>query len=284
MLPTETRKRICLRACGKINLFLEVTGRRPDGYHNLETVFTQIDLCDDLNFTLTKSSPVELLHNLDNIPVTDNLVYKVAGYVQQEYKVPCGARIVLHKNMPLAAGLGGGSSDAAATINGLDSLWDLRLTDTEKHDIAARFGSDINFFLLGGWACGTGRGERVSPLPYHQWDNILLVNPGFAVLSGQAYSWCDLTSPRLSLDEFMANPVPAGCFNRLEAGVAQHFSKIGEIIAGLKELGAQRAMLSGSGPTVIGFFAEPDKANLAAALYKGKGMWTYVTRTTRSVA
>ena len=148
----------------KINLFLDVLSSRLDGYHEIRTIFSEIDLYDVLNFTLTKNSTIKILANTDFVSLEKNLIYKVAIFIQKKYNVQYGATIDLHKHIPISAGLGGGSSNAATALLGLAGLWQLR--DKKKiMSIAKKLGSDVPFFLTGGCQLGIGRGERLYPWP-----------------------------------------------------------------------------------------------------------------------
>ncbi|MFA6910209.1 MAG: 4-(cytidine 5'-diphospho)-2-C-methyl-D-erythritol kinase, partial [Candidatus Cloacimonadaceae bacterium] len=176
----------------KINLFLEILGRLPGNYHQVNTVLSSIDLFDSIKYALTKSRAIILWSSIAELDGQSNLIYRIAKYLQDEYKVDCGVDIHLKKRIPIAAGLGGGSSNAANAIESLDRLWQLNLDPAAKERIAAMFGSDINFFLHGGTALGENRGEKISPMDDIKIDNILLVNPGIAISAGTAYGAVEL--------------------------------------------------------------------------------------------
>ena len=265
----------------KINLFLEVLGKQESGYHDLVTLFAEINLCDFLKFDLTKKGGLKILSSLDSLSSRDNLIYQVAVYIQAKYRVQYGAKIYLEKNIPIAAGLGGGSSNTAATIDGLCRLWGLDLAKAEKHEIASRFGSDINFFLEGFLAIGTNRGEVIEPLDSDLYfDNILLVNPNYPISSGEAYQ---LLSPPShphkcgGIQMLLEKKDPIYCFNRLEEGVLRKYPDLQEIKNLLIIQGAKKAMLSGSGPTMIAFFSDPTKCKNARNLVEGLNYRAYIT-------
>jgi 4-diphosphocytidyl-2-C-methyl-D-erythritol kinase len=255
-----------------------VLRKREDGYHELRTVFHELELHDSLTFTLTKNSGVGFLTNIPELNNRSNLVVRIAEYMQKQYQVRHGVEIVLTKNIPVAAGLGGGSSDAAQTILGLDSLWDLELTPDERHEIAARFGSDINFFLIGGRAIGTGRGEVIEPLPDLEIQNVLLVNPGFAVSSSEAYRLVRTNDPSPDWERYLETNDLDLAMNSLEEGICWNYPEIAEMIDDLRRNGV-KTILSGSGPTVIGFCPDADTARTLADEHAQKGAWTCVTRT-----
>ncbi|MCL1826567.1 MAG: 4-(cytidine 5'-diphospho)-2-C-methyl-D-erythritol kinase, partial [Candidatus Cloacimonetes bacterium] len=233
------------------------------GFHSLWTVFSEINLYDILKFSLTKNGDLKILSSLESLNNKDNLIYQVAIYIQAKYSVQYGVKIELNKNIPVAAGLGGGSSNAATTIKGLSRLWNLDLSIGEMQDIASRFGSDINFFLEGYTAIGTNRGEVIQPLDSDLFfDNILLVNPGYPIASREAYQsidplhfdrMCDLTPG----EQLLAKQDAEFCFNRLEAGILAKYPDLQQTKELLHKIGAKKTLLSGSGPTMIAFFDDP---------------------------
>ena len=277
------QKKLKTKSYAKINLFLDVLGKRPDGYHKIRTIFSEINLFDEINFTLTKKDDVMILTNKDFVSVKDNLIYKVAIFIRDRYKVSSGVEVELKKNIPIAAGLGGGSSNAAITIKALSSLWNLNLDSEEMHEIASNFGSDINFFLEGGCQMGTGRGEQVSPLPPIDFNNIFLVNPGFGISSKEAYQLANYPkAPHTGWQELLEKPDPKLCFNALEKGISNKYPEIKEIISYLKNNGAQNAILSGSGATIIAFCPDEATAKGFSKFFSEKKHWNYVTKTQRS--
>src|SRR5215217_7411681 len=156
-------RQIVIDAPAKLNLGLEVIGRRGDGFHDIATIFVAIDLYDRI--TLSLADDLELNCDDDSLAGTDNLALRALRLLRDETGHPGGARIHLCKSIPAAAGLGGASSDAAAALLGGPELWHLDLSDAELHDLAARLGSDVPFFLCGGCAIGRGRGDLLGPLP-----------------------------------------------------------------------------------------------------------------------
>ncbi len=219
------------------------------------------------------------MSDTDFVSVEKNLIYKVAIFIQDKYNVKDGVEIELQKRIPIAAGLGGGSSNAAATIHALNQLWNLELSRSEMHQIAAHFGSDINFFLTGGTALGEGRGEYISPLDDIEIDHILLVNPGFQISSKEAYRMVKLTSQNTNWKRLIETKEPKYYYNQLESGIIEKYSEIGEIITYMKENGATNAILSGSGATVIGFCAERQIAAEFSKHFSKKKYWNCITKT-----
>jgi len=270
---------LCLKSPAKINLFLDVLREKSNGFHEIRTVFTELELCDLINFTLTEKDSIKILSNLDSLNNKENLVYKIAFFIKQKYNVQRGVEITLEKNIPISAGLGGGSSNAATTIKALSELWQLQLTPKQQHEIAAKFGSDINFFLQGGTCLGEDRGEQITPLSNLEIENILLINPGFAISSKTAYELVELNGENRDWDFFKSTFNPETCFNKLEVGIRQKFAVIDRELNFLEENGANKAILSGSGATMIAFFPDRKTAEKLAQHYSKQNYWNYITKT-----
>jgi len=272
-----------LPSYAKINLFLDVLEKMEDGYHKINTLFSEITLHDTIKFSLTRYPEIKLLTEHEGLRRQDNLVYQVAVFIQAKYSVLNGARIVLQKNIPIAAGLGGGSSNAATTIIGLNKLWRLQLSDDEQHQIARRFGSDIAFFLHGYQAIGTNRGEVIEPLTDSDFEieNILLVNPNFHILSSEAYELVKITQPKVNLKTLLHSKNPELCYNKLEEGILEKYPVLQEIRQALLDNGARKSILSGSGATMVGFFHDIDSCTQAQNNLSKYGFWTHITSTRR---
>lgn len=255
----------------KINLYLEVLARRPDGYHEIDTIFSTISLHDSLKFALTKKPGIKILCNIPELAFQDNLVYKIAMRVLNDFGVKSGVKIFLKKKIPIAAGLGGGSSNAAVTFLALNKLFGLKMGLDYAKRTAAEYGSDINFFFTGGIAEGSGRGECVHPLPDEPEMDLLLVNPGLAISSKEAYESVDFTAIPPANSKLW--------FNRLEEGVAKKYPVIREVIVTLIELGAERAMMSGSGSTCIAFFEDKKLLIKAQKHFQEFNMWSETVKT-----
>lgn len=252
--------------------------KRRDGYHEIRTVFHEIDLYDSLIFSLTDSSEIEVLTDTDDIECEENLVFKTASLIRQEYKVDKGVNIKLEKRIPISAGLGGGSSDAAQTILGLDELWNLGLTPEQMNRIGEQLGSDVSFFLVGGTAAGTGRGECIEPLPDWHLSNLLLIKPEFGISSGEAYKMCVPRDDPDSWNRYLDERDIQLASNDLEPAIRTRYPLIGQILDDLHALGIT-AILSGSGPTIVGFCPDQDTALSLAGEFEKKGHWTCVTGT-----
>lgn len=216
--------------------------------------------------------------NVPELAAQDNLIYKVANHLAQLFNPESGVEIRLDKQIPLAAGLGGGSSDAANAIVVLNDLWNLNLTLSEMQDIAALFGSDICFFLQGGTAMGTHRGELVSLCDDVVIDNILLVNPNIGIPAAQAYKLVTLPNPG-DRRMFRPNAWRESCFNRLEAGIRAKYAEVDNVIRQLEKMGARPALMSGSGSTCFGIFDNAAELKACQQCFNQTGHWTKTVKT-----
>ncbi|MCX7915558.1 MAG: 4-(cytidine 5'-diphospho)-2-C-methyl-D-erythritol kinase, partial [Verrucomicrobiae bacterium] len=187
--PTQ----LTLLSPAKINLYLRIVGKRPDGYHEVETVMVPLDFGDTVTLQLRKTS-ITLECDNPNLPTDEsNLALRAAKLMAERFPAEKGVNINLQKRIPLAAGLGGGSSNAATVLRGLNRLWQLELPVADLDPLAAEMGSDINFFLRNTAAVCRGRGERVEPIPSRLAATVLLVNPGFGISTAWAYQhWSEL--------------------------------------------------------------------------------------------
>ncbi|HUO63593.1 MAG TPA: 4-(cytidine 5'-diphospho)-2-C-methyl-D-erythritol kinase [Terriglobales bacterium] len=257
-----------LRTSAKVNLVLEVLGKRPDGYHELSTVMQAVDLFDRL--TVETAGAITLETSEAALPTDDrNLVVRAARLLREAADVDAGARIVLDKRIPVAAGLGGGSSDAAATLWALNRLWGLRWRRERLVELAVKLGMDVPFFLGRGRALGTGRGEVLRPLPGVGGYAMVLVNPGVGLSTQEVYGrvpkgWrAEPEGTRRMLDALKKRSgagVAAALTNHLERWVEPAMPVIGHMKAALMAAGALGAAMSGSGPTVFGLARSLDQA------------------------
>jgi 4-diphosphocytidyl-2-C-methyl-D-erythritol kinase len=279
---------VTIRAHAKINLDLRVLGPRLDGYHELRTVFQSLALHDVIECA-AREGPLAIECDTAGVPLDDsNLVWRAAEALWRALRRPGRARDVvirLQKHIPLQAGLGGGSSDAAATLMGLARLWKVPVKPVQLTDVAAALGADVPFFLAGGTALGLGRGDEVYPLadlPRH-W--IVLLVPGFGVSTADAYSWYDGErdlSRGVSAREpqYVPGPWPsraAQMINDLEAPIARHHPEIDQMRTALRRAGALAAAMSGSGSTVFGLFQKRGEALAAVEGLAGSGWRVILT-------
>lgn len=260
-------------APAKVNLFLRVTGRRPDGYHDLHSRMQKLALFDEL-FLERIPAGIELACPDGKSPEgPENLAWRAAALFLATMPEAGGARVTLTKNIPTAAGLGGGSSDAAAVLCGLNRLHGEPLDENALAALALQLGADVPFFTRKAPAAeARGVGEELTPVPPLSGCVLLLVKPGFSVSTAWAYRTLDLTSPPRedSLRSFQ-NAGWAGIdwVNDLEPVTAARHPEIAEIKAAMREAGAATALMSGSGPTVFGIF--PDRARAEAAFKRFRG-------------
>jgi len=251
-----------LRANAKINLFLEVLDKRPDGYHNIDTIFQSIGLHDTLVFRETRSGVIKLSSDNEELPLdSSNLVYKASELLLKESGKDYGIDIYISKKIPLGAGLAGGSTDAAGTLVGLNELWSLGYTTDDLHRFGSKLGADVPFCLTGGTAIGRERGDiltRLNPIPKLY---VVIVNPGFQVSTAWAYkslSNLGLTRKRKS-DNILIEKINKGdlsdigenLFNVFESVVMEEYPKIRELKTLLTQPETLGALMTGSGPTVF---------------------------------
>jgi len=282
-------------APGKINLILRVLDRRPDQYHNLWSVMQAVELADTVWVEeAPASSEISLSCEGAELPAgSDNLVYRAAQTVLDRLKCSRGLRIRLLKRLPIAAGIGGGSSDAAATIQALALLLQTGWSRVQMAEIGEEIGSDVPFFLYGPTALVQGRGERVTPIRVEGERWLVLVNPGIAIPTVWAYD--KLAESRRGADSACRSPLPIAFsadaplqWNQLLGLMENDFRAVmEEAYPSLRDLrllllanGAQAAMLSGSGSTVFGVFQSEEPARRAAdRLERQPGCRVWVTRT-----
>jgi 4-diphosphocytidyl-2-C-methyl-D-erythritol kinase len=264
-------------AFAKINLRLEVLGKRADNFHELRTIFQTISLKDELRFKATRKPGIELRvmgnEPLSSEPVENNLVYRAVDAVGRELQVQSGVRIELRKTIPAGRGMGGGSSDAAAALIGYLRLLKKTLPRERLFALAASLGADVPFFLEGGRALGIGKGDEIYPLPDIAKRHLLVVSPqAIYVPTPDAYRW--LGAPQLTnlaagskLYGFcaLAWSLQGGpLLNDFEEAVFQQHPRLAEIKRELLQNGASEALLAGSGSAVFGVFPSPAKARRAA--------------------
>jgi len=283
-------------ARAKLNLILEVLFRRPDGYHELRTVMQELALHDQITlWNLPSSHRIELVCEAEGVPRdATNLAVQAAALLQRTYTPGRGVRIHLVKAIPVAAGLGGGSSDAAAVLQGLNTLWGLRLEQRTLGELAAQLGSDVPFFLQGGTALAEGRGEKITPLNPFPPCGVLLAAPAGATLAaGQVYSRLCLETlpPHGRTDAFLRllhSPSPRGpeWFQALGKLLVNHLEKavftLNPDVALLKETlrcSGLTAQVSGSGPTVFAVAADRGMLEPAAGELQERGYRVFLTET-----
>jgi 4-diphosphocytidyl-2-C-methyl-D-erythritol kinase len=266
-------------AFAKVNLRLDVLARRADGYHELRTIFQSISLHDTLQLERSRRRGIEL--DILGDPVLaagsrrENLVWRAAEALRRHVRLPEGVRIILKKRIPAGRGLGGGSSNAAAALAGLLRLARRRIAREQLLEIAAGLGADVPFFLFGGRALGTSRGDEIYPLPDGQRQTLLVVSPrDMAVSTRDAYGWLDrrLTKnpDKSRLWSFCAlcwSPQEDHLSNDFETVVFRRHPRLAGIRRALLRGGAAEAALAGSGSAVFGIFPNPAQARRSARLF-----------------
>ena len=267
---SDDASRLTLKAPAKINLALEVAGKRPDGYHEVAMIMQSVSLHDTLILSLQESD-ITLMCDRPELPCDhSNLAYRAAELLRREVGVARGVKIELNKRIPLAAGLAGGSTDAAAVLKGLNRLWGLALSPVELEQLAARLGSDVPFCLWGGTSLATGRGEMLTPLPDFTGHGVVLANPSLQVSTAWVYGNYrdaagnrrrDISSLRHSIEQPDFSAVADTLFNDLETVTVPAYPQVAEIQEQLLQAGAAGVLMSGSGPTV--FALTPDYASAA---------------------
>lgn len=262
-----------VKAHAKINLYLRVTGKRSDGYHDIETVFQSIGLADSL--TLQKNVRLEIQADHPQLPSPEeNLIFRAAELLRAKAGRAAGAAIDLTKNIPIAAGLAGGSADAAAALTGLNQLWELGLTRPQLQKIGSEIGADVPFCLRGGTMFGYGKGDSLEVLPPLPSLNVVLAKPAFSISSRQLYQiWDESGHPDLvgnpsTMREAIARgdnqAIASNLVNTLEQVAVKIYPEIGKLKQSMIDAGALGAQMSGSGPAVFALAESPETAGRIA--------------------
>ena len=285
---------ITLKAPAKINLFLEVLKKRPDGYHQIVTILQEVGLADSLTLKETPSPEIIIQCPNPHIPTDSrNLAYKAAfllkKYVGEKKR---GVIITIEKKIPVAAGLGGGSSDAAATLKGLNRLWKLNLDTRTLSNLAQEIGMDVPFFIQGGLGLAMGRGEEVSPLkPLPETWFVLAVSP-FKVSTAWAYGHLSISplTRKIKENRMILKAIRAGdivevgrqLFNRLEEVTMKRHRELVYLKESILSTGAKGALMSGSGPVVFGLFSSRREAWRAKEVLRKNKEEVYVVKNGRA--
>lgn len=271
----------CL-APAKINLYLKVLGRRPDGYHEILSLFQMVSLYDTLNIcSLKKKCALQLEGNFD-CSARENLIFQAVEIFRRETGINHGWRIIVDKRIPAGAGLGGGSSDGATTLSALNTLCKNPLRPDQLIKLGLALGSDVPFFLVAPAACIGGRGDQIQPLVSRTDINLVIIYPGFKINTAAAYLWLNikkLIDPRTFESGVAAGKIikmyrhkPVNRWkleNTFTAAIEERFPQISRLRKELKELGALYSGLSGSGPTVFAIFDRHSMAERAESILTG---------------
>lgn len=275
------RMKACeMYAYGKINLGLDITGRREDGYHEVSMIMQSVRLHDTLMFIRTRSPKIVISTDARFVPCGEgNLIYKAIELVRSEYGLKDGVRVSLKKRLPVAAGMAGGSSDAAATIKAMNRLFDLNMSAERMAELGVRIGADVPYCLMGGTALAQGIGEKLTALPDMPKCHIVLVKPPIGISTPAAYKKYDEIETGIEHPDIEAmigaierkeyDGVCSLLGNVLQAVTEPENPVITEIREQMKKLGADGVLMSGSGPTVFGLFSEKRTAERAYYRFKG---------------
>jgi len=264
-----------LKAMAKINLGLDVIRRREDGYHEVRMIMQNIDLYDLITIEKTNDKGIQIITNLNYLPTNeDNLVYKAAKLLMDEFATGEGVNINLNKYIPVAAGMAGGSADAAAVLYGINKMFCLGLCEKELMERGLKIGADVPYCIMRGTALSEGIGEILTPLPAAPYCHILIAKPGISVSTKHVYE-------KLHIDEIAKHPDINGIVeaikeqdlekmankleNVLETVTIKEYPIIEKIKDFMKSRGALNALMSGSGPTVFGLY---DNKEVAMKAYK----------------
>ena len=277
----HTKNVISLKAPAKVNLFLEILGKRDDGFHEIETIMQEIDLADSLQFEETQEG-VTLECNDKNIPANqDNLVCKAANLILEECGIKKGVLINLEKNIPVGAGLGGGSSDAATTLKALNSLWKVGLNNEELMEFAAKLGSDIPFFINGKTALCRGRGELITPVEVRNRMDYIILFPRVHISTETIYKnlKIDLTKKRKDVSFFLdalkyseVAGISKLLFNRLEEIIFATYPDLLQVKSTLESFDFCGLSISGSGSAFFGLCNDRHQAEVIKSKIELSGM------------
>ncbi len=275
-------REIQLKSRAKINLSLDVLKKREDGYHEVQMIMQQIDLYDRILLRERKDNKIQVISNCEFIPKdSGNIAYQAALKMRNHCKSPYGLDIHIEKNIPVAAGLAGGSSNAAAVIKGLNEFWNLKLTTKELMEIGVTIGADVPFCIMGGAAYAEGIGEKLTPITGLKNVWMVIAKPAISVSTAEVYG-------QLDLSKLLDRPNTIELLETIETGDVTILSKnmrnvlesvtenkhpvIKEIKNKMMEFNALGSMMSGSGPTVFGIYKNYERAKSAyenlSLLYK----------------
>ena len=281
---------ISLKALAKINLGLDVVRRREDGYHEVRMVMQTIHLYDRLEMEKTATQGIELSTNLSYLPVNENnLVYRAGKLLMDEFGITEGIKVYLNKRIPVAAGMAGGSTDAAAMLYGMNELFELGLSREQLMERGARIGADVPYCLMRGTALAEGIGEILTPLAPMVKCPVLIAKPAISVSTSFVYQnlKLDADTKHPDIDRLIRDirkqdlgAIAGDMGNVLESVTIPNYPVIAQIKEQMMDSGAINAMMSGSGPTVFGLFEEEETAQAAYQKMKESGLAKQVYLTT----
>lgn len=266
------------KAPAKINLTLDVLSKRPDGFHEVEMIMTTVDLADRIWLRPTSDRAITIKSSHRFVPNDrKNLAYQAADLLRKRFRLSHGVEITLDKNIPIAAGLAGGSSDAAAALRGLNRLWNLGLSLDELAELGAEIGSDVSFCVYGGTALAQGRGEKITHLPAPPNCWVVLAKPSIGVSTGNIYGKLDLKTinhPQTSrmlkaLEDSDYDELCKSLGNVLEPVTMNMHKEVVVLKEQMERFGADAVLMSGSGPTVFGLVKQESRVSKIVNALKG---------------
>lgn len=277
---------INLKSRAKINLSIDVLGKRNDGYHIVEMIMQTIDLYDYIEISERDDNKINIKSNNVNIPLNeDNIVYKASNLIKGKFNINKGLDIYIQKNIPVAAGMAGGSSNAAAILVGLNEMWNLNISEQDLMDIGLKLGADVPFCINGGASLAQGIGEKLTKINCLNGTYILVCKPDIFVSTAEVYKNLDMNKvPKRPNNKFLINclenqeikVLAENMVNVLESVTSNNYEDINKIKNIMIEYGALGSMMSGSGPTVFGLFDEYEKAIKASEYLKKQYNQTYL--------
>lgn len=281
-----------LQSHAKVNLYLKIGKKLKSGYHNIQSVMQPIQFHDNISFEKLNEDGIIIQSNNPELESKGNLAYKAASLLKEKFKIKEGVKINIEKIIPMSAGLGGGSSNAANTLVTLNKLWNLKVPQKKLIDIGIEIGSDVPFFIVGKTALVEGIGDKIKPLKKSISINIVLVNPGIKVFTSWAYRQFDKSKNNLSsgnkkevkglinaINKKDIKKISENVYNDFDAMVGKKHKIIKEIKTNFRKFGALGSTLSGSGPTVIGLFDSIYTAREAYFKLKDLYPFVYLTKT-----
>ncbi len=272
-MSSDRKNTIIKKAYAKVNLGLDVIRRREDGYHEVRMIMQTVDICDVLTFTRQERPGIVVTTDKEELPGDEsNLIYKAARLVTETYSVREGIKIELQKRIPMAAGMAGGSTDAAAVFHGMNEMFELGMDEDEMCALGVKIGADIPYCIKGGTALAEGIGEILTKLPDAPACVVLVAKPDIDVSTKYVYENLhaesleyhpDIDGMRAAIEEGDLRGMTERMGNVLETVTVNAYPVIREIKEVMKKSGAWNALMSGSGPTVFGIFGEEEKARKA---------------------
>lgn len=278
-----------IKAYAKVNLGLDIIGKREDGYHLLKMIMQTVDLYDEIEINKSDDNKISIKCNISYVPVDNrNLMYKAAVLFMDKYNINSGLKINIKKNIPVAAGMAGGSTDAAAVLKCLNKLFEVNAPYEELADLALKIGADVPYCINGGTAICEGIGEVITELPPFKNVIMVIVKPSFGVSTKEVYGGLDISriKKHVKIDDIVRgmkkNNINVLCYNMknvLENVTIRKYPVIKDIKHMMIKQGAKGALMSGSGPTVFGIFSDMMSAQRCFENMKKKYKDVFITRT-----